>query len=885
MRYRKRMASICADATLGLTVTTPEALIEELWDVWGSCERLVNATQRSMIVNALLEQQDSWVCSAGTVSLLTDFLRDFIVYLGPEFCELHQEAFTPSDKEIISFVRAYEDALAKAQLIEAAQAVCQLAEVVRLPKVIVRTRRALPAFLCDFLQAIAKAYRTEEAQSRELTRAEKDACSFVVPQDRRYLLLKPKGQTAAASLVDEVLAELVERGTALVSAPEPLALFELMKGALTEQGFAVSAKALRSFPDTLFGRAFNAVAFLCDPVQDASLDALFQAAATYIESPYAQLSSVQRSRLLQTIRADRTLTALEIGDALRNASRTFEYFEALVQDSDADILFGLFDDLVHRLSLEDFEIACELAILTRMKGLYREARKLGQQPGSFFNLIDALTVPFECAFASQGSDGLATLASFAETTRDNAKRVHFTTLEDASSYPEECCDMVVMTSLDSMNYSGAEHRSTLTEFLNRYSLPYQDDTLGDMERAFVRAARVSCDRVVFEYAEQDLAGDERYPAFFLESFLNERKIANDPLEKRERGEDEFDRTARILPLDQTAILWVAPAVSGNLTEAERAQLLTYVSDAQGIKRPVLSPSAIELYRRCPYRWFVERKLHLDDVGEQFGPREKGQFAHSVYQAFYEQWADRGYDRVSPENLNEAQELFGEVFDRAMDAQVDADLGERYVAISELEHEEVAHLKRQLLSSLSFQQYLFPEYHVHGHEIAILPDDRIIYAGAILQGRVDRIDVDEQGNLVVIDYKGSTLHHEAGFIMSDEEEPYEAPDKVQALMYAQALRRRYPGLHPKAAVYMSYRAKTTKEVLAGSLVGSLPESTLYSRKANVVEGNFESFLDRIECDLATTVERMKAGEIAPDPRNDRACDHCPVLYCEKRANGS
>ena len=884
LRFRKKRALSCENALMGVSATTPDALIEELWDVWGTRERLLTAAQRSMVVNALLEQQDAWVRSAGTVSLLTSFLRDFVTYIDPNFCAAQEMELTPSDREIVAFVRSYEEALAQVGLIEPAQAVHQLSSVVRLPEVVVRTQQPLPAFMGDFLQQVAASYREEDAQSGNPIAAG-DELASALPQDRTYLLLKPKGQTATAYMVDQVLAELSEGRKALVTATDPLALFSLMEDALVKQGFAVSVKALRAFADTHFGRAFNAVALLCSPDQTASLEAVLQATATYIESPYAQLSAVQRMRLLRAMRADRTLTTLEIRDALRTASRTFEYFEALTEDSDADILFGLFEDLVHRLSLESADDACELAIIARVKGIYREARKLGQLQISFIDLIDALKVPFEYAVAPKGEGESSPLVPFAEATNEGEVRVLFTLLEDAASYPTECCDVVVMTSLDSEHYSGAERRSTLTEFLIRYDLPYRDDTLAGAERVFAQAARVSRDRVVFEYAEQDLNGDERFPAFFLASFLNERKIEKNPVEKKPLGEDEFDLTARIVPLDSSTVVSVPPAVRGTLTATELAQLLTYVQDADGVERPVLSPSAIELYRKCPYRWFVERKLHLDDEGEEFGPREKGLFAHSVFQAFYEQWAQQGHDRVSPDNIAEAQALFSEVFDSVLEAQEDADLGDRYVAISELEHEEIAHLKRQLLDSISFQQYLFPHYQVRGHEVVLSPEDKIGYAGAILQGRVDRIDVDDQGNLVVIDYKGSTLHHEAGFEMPDEDEPYQAPDKVQALMYAQALRRQNPELHPKAAVYLSYRAKLPKEVLTGSLVETLPESEMYSGKKSVVEGNFESFLDRVEADLAATVERMKSGDIAPDPRNTQACDYCSVLYCEKRANGS
>ena len=118
---------------------------------------------------------------------------------------------------------------------------------------------------------------------------------------------------------------------------------------------------------------------------------------------------------------------------------------------------------------------------------------------------------------------------------------------------------------------------------------------------------------------------------------------------------------------------------------------------------------------------------------------------------------------------------------------------------------------------------------------------------------------------------------------DEEESFESPEKIQALIYAQALRRK-EGLQPKAALYLSYSAKNEQALMRGSLAQTLIESETLSR-ASCVKGNFESFLDLVEEDIARTIERMESGDLAPDPRTKEACTYCPVLYCEKRANGS
>ncbi|WP_251198521.1 PD-(D/E)XK nuclease family protein [Anaerotardibacter muris] len=895
LRYRKKCALSCGDALLGVTATTPESLIEELWDVWGTRERIVSAAQRTMIVNALLEQQDTWVRSAGTVSLLRPFLHEAIGYITPEFCKAHEDDLTPIDQEIVQFTCSYESTLAEAGLIESSQALNKIVSFVSLEQVVVRTMKPLPVYFSAFLRQVSSSYTEESPQLMNTEhRTGSDTNSLEMetqlPADRRYSLLNPKGETAAAQMVFQSIQSMDLNSKILVSAPDPFDLFLELKDALIDQDFAVSLRSCRPFSVTFFGQAFDAIAQLVYRGQDLSREAILRAAATYIESPYAQIMEAQRSRLLRAIRADRSLGAFEVHAALQHASSSFEYFEALMQDSDADILLGYFEDMVHRLGLSGAEISCELAALSRVKSLYREARKLGQEPYSFFDLIDSLSVPFQWALEpDRRSDTRKTcdqnLTPFAEVSCNGESRVLFTTLEDAASYPEGCCDLVVLTSLDSAHYSGAQRVSTLTDFARRFDIPFTNTRLIDMERMFARAVRTSRDQVVFQFAEQDLSGDEYFPAFFLESFLNERELQKNKIAGVPLGEDAFDSTARIIPLVESDIVYEGQAERGNLSVSELEDLVPFTPDSQGVLRPVVSPSGLELYLKCPYRWFVQRKLHLEDEGEEFGPREAGLFAHSVLQSFYDQWAQKGYQRIDPENIDEALAFFSEVFDSVADAQIEAQPGDRYLPTGELEREELAHLKRQLEDSLSYQQHMFPGYSVSAHEEAIRKEDTVVYGGAIIHGRIDRIDQDESGNFLVIDYKGSTTDHEAGFTPLEEGETFELPDKVQALIYAQALRRKGDDLHPKAALYLSYRAKEPKQVLKGSILETLPESDMYTEKSNVVHGDMEAYLDQVEDGLAEVISRMVTGDITPDPRNSKACSYCPVLYCEKRVDGS
>lgn len=188
-RYRKRLASQAKDSALGVNVTTPSALVEELWEVWGSGEALVSAHQRSLTIKSLLAHQDEWVDSAGTVELLARFVGDWGGYVDADLWALHKADLTASDEEIIAFVDRYTEALFQAGLIEPACALDQICSSVRLGTVIVRTQDEPPAYFRDFLGETACVVREEDAQISLFEVDEDD-------QERDILLLKPAGPSA-----------------------------------------------------------------------------------------------------------------------------------------------------------------------------------------------------------------------------------------------------------------------------------------------------------------------------------------------------------------------------------------------------------------------------------------------------------------------------------------------------------------------------------------------------------------------------------------------------------------------------------------------------------------------------------------------------------------
>lgn len=224
VRYRKCLAAQAADSALGVNVTTPNALVEELWEVWGSGERLVSDTQRRLIIKQLLAEQSDWVDSPGTAELLVRFLREYLCEVDEAFLCAYESDLTPSDRDIVCFIKKYQEALVQVQLIEPVQALEQLASCVQLGNIIVRTQDELPTYYRSFLAAVAKEVRIEQAQIEAPSRGGDGASSTTGEEvsSKEYVLLKPAGSSVRAFMVDQAICAGGVGTRIVVTSPNPV---------------------------------------------------------------------------------------------------------------------------------------------------------------------------------------------------------------------------------------------------------------------------------------------------------------------------------------------------------------------------------------------------------------------------------------------------------------------------------------------------------------------------------------------------------------------------------------------------------------------------------------------------------------------------------------
>ncbi len=142
---------------------------------------------------------------------------------------------------------------------------------------------------------------------------------------------------------------------------------------------------------------------------------------------------------------------------------------------------------------------------------------------------------------------------------------------------------------------------------------------------------------------------------------------------------------------------------------------------------------------------------------------------------------------------------------------------------------------------------------------------------------------------VIDYKGATSGHAAGdacvaIEVGDEGaaiDPASLPRHVQALIYAQALRRYGAfGSSCAAALYTSYRARSEAGLVTGSYPAAEDGIARISDAKSCVRGGFDAFLDMMEAAIAERLRGVASSQIPAEPSCEDACRHCCAAFCER-----
>lgn len=289
-----------------------------------------------------------------------------------------------------------------------------------------------------------------------------------------------------------------------------------------------------------------------------------------------------------------------------------------------------------------------------------------------------------------------------------------------------------------------------------------------------------------------------------------------------------------------------------------AKLEEAASFAALADRDTFSPSEIESYLSCPYKWFYERQLHPRKLEREFELADQGSFAHELLALTYGALKDAGIPRMSQGVIDEAKATLDRVYSAAC-----AESGAPAGVVEELQRRAA---KAWALRILEDDVYLFDGFAPARLEWGFGGSDSspMDMGGWFLRGFVDRIDVDADGRAIVIDYKRS------GGPTADE---IIAKRKVQVPLYLEAVKQLL-GLEPVAGIYRGLRKRcdrglVLKEALAGDQF----------KRTDLKSGEEFAAIHAEALRLAgQAVSGMRAGAIPCDPIA-KACNMCSAsLVC-------
>lgn len=686
----------------------------------------------------------------------------------------------------------------------------------------------------------------------------------------------------------------------VVAAKDPAALFGRVAPALVRQGHVVALRGRRRFMDTSFGRAICSLRRFLDDGQAGGashIEGYGDIAATDVErwnradladwalSPFSGMTKKAAFKLDADMRADRTAQRSNLCARLRADNPMFAAMERLALQLDDQAAAELEAAVRRMTNRSEAWRAEQLAALRALQRAAGAAKLAGLGADAAFDQVQRLKVNVSRIVAPRGCDGAAFGAPDVLVTDQNT----------AASLGSGSCEVCVVADLTSGAYPAADPEDASRVLLEHLGVKRADSALARMRRVFFALEHAATDQLILERCLNDSSADPTYPCVVLEEFVD--CYRDDPTATEDidnpyslperlqdgmllRGEDALCSNDALSDVPAPETARIEPPLTGAVSAEARSLVVLprVLQGGQVLDEPCLSPSQIESYLECPYKWFAQRRLRLDDLDEGFGPLEMGDFAHNALHSFYKHMSeDLGEAKVTPQLLPQARELMADVLARHKALQPHLRQSEnRSIPTSQVEHRKLAELERKLMDYLDFEAELLPTFAPKYLEYDVACGGAVDYAGHKLLGTADRIDVDGEGRCAIIDYKGSIS---GSYALGVREEG--RLGKVQALIYAQVVRRTL-GLEPVGALYVCYgRRKMISGAYDGRVIENAHLPNMRHKDCMCADRPFSDVLDETEEAVAAALERMLAGDIRPRPETPEACKWCPVSSCPER----
>jgi RecB family exonuclease len=284
------------------------------------------------------------------------------------------------------------------------------------------------------------------------------------------------------------------------------------------------------------------------------------------------------------------------------------------------------------------------------------------------------------------------------------------------------------------------------------------------------------------------------------------------------------------------------------------------------ERRLFGAGSIEEHHRCSYRWFVDHELTPQRIDPDPDALSQGGVLHAVLERLYAEPPSEA-PIPAPSSLDAWQARARELID---DELVDRGLEPETATYRLWWSRLAALLERYLAREAEAESPLRPDPALlearFGEDEE---DDRgpVDLGGWLLHGRIDRVDLSDDGRALIHDYKLSRKLPPTSRMIEQ--------GRLQLALYALALRRGWE-IEPIGALYQPLGATTDprpRGPIAAEAGDSLVPRSGHVRTDFMEPDDFEAFLEEARAVATERVGLMRAGQIDRDPRDGECPTWC------------